>query len=107
MYTRIVSFHVKPNTTDQVRGKVQTQIISSLREQPGFVDYVVLNADNDPSYFLSISFWQTKREAETYHKNVYPRLIGLVTEHLSGRPEVREYNVDVSTFHKIAAGKAA
>lgn len=107
MYTRIVAFHVKPNATESVHRSLQTQIASSLREQPGFVDFLVLNADKDPTYFQSITFWQSKREAETYHKTVYPRLIGLVSEHLSGAPDVREYNVDLSTFHKIAAGRAA
>jgi hypothetical protein len=56
---------------------------------------------------VSISFWKTRQDAEAYHQNTYPRLIALLTPHITHPPTVRNYDVVTSTIHKIAAGKAA
>ncbi len=54
-----------------------------------------------------MTFWKTKDDAETFYKTpefmkIFDRIKTLVDNR-----QVRTFNVETSTFHKIAAGKAA
>jgi heme-degrading monooxygenase HmoA len=56
---------------------------------------------------LALSFWNSKEDAERYHREQYPAIHEMVRHLLEAEPVIRGFNVDSSTTHKIAAGKAA
>jgi len=71
------------------------------------VDETVLASDSDGTRLLALSFWNSREDAERYHREQYPAIHEMVRNLLEGEPVVRTFHVDSSTTHRISAGKAA
>ena len=107
MFTRIVELTVKPGKLNELTSIIQDKIIPTLRKQTGFVDEITLRPDMDTNKLLAISFWNTREDAERYHKTEYPRIQEMIQNLQDGHPVLKLYTVENSTAHKLAAGKAA
>jgi heme-degrading monooxygenase HmoA len=107
MFTRIVEMTTKNGKAREVSRTINDKILSLLRNQPGFVDEVILISDQDPDRLLALSFWNTRQDAERYNRETYPRVIEVLGNLIQGAPYVQTFDVEHSTVHKIAAGKAA
>jgi quinol monooxygenase YgiN len=107
MYTRIVECHVKPGRKQEATAKMTNEVLPILQKQPGFVDMIGLIDEHDPERLLALSFWKTKEDAERYHREHFSHISELLKPMLSSTPNVETYNVETSTTHHIAAGKAA
>jgi heme-degrading monooxygenase HmoA len=107
MYTRFVECRVKPESKDDAINVMRSQILPTLKNSPGFMDLVGLTSDTDTNVLVTISFWKTKQDAERYYRDHYPHNLNLIRTYLIGEPTLRTFNVDTSTMHHIAAGKAA
>jgi heme-degrading monooxygenase HmoA len=68
---------------------------------------MVLVSDRDDNRVVGLSFWNTKEDAEQYHRADYPKVQEILRPLLDGEPVIRTFEVHTSTTHKIAAGKAA
>ena len=68
---------------------------------------MVLVSDKEDNRVVGISFWNTREDAEQYHRSEYPKVQEAVRPLLDAEPVVRTFEVHTSTTHKIAAGKAA
>ncbi len=106
MYTRIVEITLKPGKLNEARDMMNREVAPVLRTQTGFVDSIALVSDTDQNTIVSITMWHTKAEAERYNNAQFPRLIEMI-EPMMTRYNVKTFTVESSTFHKIAAGKAA
>ena len=102
MFTRHVTTKLKPNSAAQLTSVIENEIIPLLRKQKGFRDEVTLVAP-DRSETVSISFWDTKEDAEAYNRTGYPEVLKHLTNVVEGTPRVENFEVANSTFHKIAA----
>jgi heme-degrading monooxygenase HmoA len=71
------------------------------------VDETVLVSDKDDDRVLSLSFWNTKEDAEQYHRVEYQKVHETLQHLLESEPVIRTFDVHTSTTHRIAAGKAA
>ena len=107
MFTRIVECTVKPEKRNELLQRLRNEILPLLQKQPGFVDEVGLVSEHDPERMVAISFWKTREDAERYHRDNFPRVQDIVKSYLEGSMKVETYNVEESTIHRIAAGKAA
>ena len=107
MFARIVESTVKPEKRDELQQRLRNEILPLLQKQPGFVDTVGLVSDQDPERMVSISFWKTREDAERHHRENFSRIQDVVKPYLKGSIQVETYNVEESTIHRIAAGKAA
>jgi quinol monooxygenase YgiN len=107
MFARIVECHVKPDKKDEFNQKLRNEVLPIMQKQPGFVDLIGLTHDSDHEREVAISFWNTKQDAERYHREHYNRIIEMVKPLLKSEPKVETFNVDTSTTHRIAAGRAA
>src|SRR4030095_4571703 len=107
MFARIVEVTTKSENAKQVSNTITHQARPVLKKQAGFVDETVLVSDVEPNRVLAISFWNTKEDAERYHREQYPAIHEMIRPHLDAEPVVRTFDVDTSTAHKIAASKAA
>jgi heme-degrading monooxygenase HmoA len=67
----------------------------------------ILVSDPEPNRVLALSFWNSREDAERYQRDQYPAIHQMVRHLLETEPLIRTFNVDSSTTHKIAAGKAA
>lgn len=107
MFARIVESTVKTDKRDEMQQRLRTELLALLQKQPGFVDEVSLVSDHDPEHMVAISFWKTREDAERHHRENFSRIQDMVKPYLKGPIKVETYNVEESTIHRIAAGKAA
>ena len=107
MFTRIVECHVKPEKKDEFTRKLNQDVLPVLQKQPGFVDLIGLNDENESEHIVAISFWKSKEDADRYHREQYNRISDQLRPLVKQEPTVRTYTVNTSTSHKIAAVKAA
>lgn len=107
MYTRVVEVTAKTGKARELSNTIRDKALPILRKQSGFVDETVLVSDTEPNRVLAISFWHSKEDAERYAREQYPTIQQMLHPHLETEPVIRTFDVDTSTTHKIAAGKAA
>ncbi len=107
MYTRVVELTTKSGKAKELANTINDKVLPILKKQAGFVDETVLVSDAEPNRILALSFWNSKEDAERYHREQYPKISEMLSELLEGRPVIRTFNVDSSTAHRITAGKAA
>lgn len=107
MFTRIVECQVKPDKRDELKDRLRSEVLPLLQKQPGFVDLIGLVSENDSDKIVSISFWNSKQDAERHHRENYNRIVDTLKPYLNGQPRIETFNVDTSTSHRIAAGRAA
>ena len=107
MFTRTVEVTTKSGKAKELSNAINEKVLPILKKQSGFVDETLLVSDTEPNRVLAISFWNTKEDAERYHREQYPAIHEMIRPLLDADPVVRTFNVDSSTTHKIAASKAA
>jgi len=103
MFTRVVEITTKPGKANDVANMIHEKVLPILRKQAGFVDEAVLMADKEPNRVLALSFWNTKEDAERYHREEYQKISDMLSPHVENAPTIRRFNVHTSTWHKIAA----
>ena len=107
MFTRTVEVTAKSGKAQELANTINDKVLPILKKQKGFVDETVLVADKEDNRVLSLSFWNSKEDAERYQQEQYPAIHEMIRHLLEAEPVVRTFNVDSSTTHRIAAGKAA
>ena len=107
MFTRIVEINAKSGRVSELANTINDKVLPILKKQKGFVDETVLVSDKEDNRVVGLSFWNTKQDAEEYHRKEFQNVHELVRQHLDAEPVIRTFEVHSSTTHKIAAGKAA
>ncbi|HYL16755.1 MAG TPA: antibiotic biosynthesis monooxygenase [Terriglobales bacterium] len=107
MYTRVVEFNTKPGKARELCETINDKAVPILKKQAGFVDETVLASDTESNRVLGLSFWNSKQDAERYRREQYPKIHEMLKHLLESEPVIRTFDVQSSTTHKIAAGKAA
>ena len=107
MFTRVVELTSKSGKSKELANTINEKVVPVLKKQRGFVDEMVLVSDGEPNRILGISFWNTREDAEQYHREQFPKIHDSVRHLLETEPGVRTFDVHTSTTHRIEAGKAA
>ena len=107
MYTRVVELTSKSGKSRELATTINDKVLPILKEQAGFVDEAVLASDTEATRVLALSFWNSKEDAERYHREQYSKISEMLSGLLDSPPVIRTFNVDSSTTHRITAGKAA
>jgi heme-degrading monooxygenase HmoA len=107
MFTRTVEITTKSGKARELATIINDKVLPILKKQAGFVDETVLASDTDTNRVLALSFWNSKEDADRYNREQYPAIHEMMRHLLEADPVVRTFNVDSSTTHRIAAGKAA
>jgi heme-degrading monooxygenase HmoA len=107
MFTRVVELEAKPGRARDLCKTISEKALPILRNQPGFVDELVMVSNTQSDRVLAISFWRTQEDAERYNREQYPTVNELIHNQVASAPKVQSFSVDLSTSHRIAAGKVA
>jgi hypothetical protein len=102
MYARNVMIQLKPNSVSEFTQTFEKDILPLLRKQKGFTDEITFLAEGGRDA-VAISLWDGKESADQYSRDTYPQLLEGLMSLVEGTPEVQEYEVGNSTFHKIAS----
>ncbi len=104
MFVRVVEVKTKPGKAREVCSTLHQKVLSTLEAQTGFVDEVVLVSDSEG--ILALSFWNAREDAERYSRDDYAKVSDLIQHLVQSKPTVHAFDVETSTAHKIAKGKA-
>ncbi len=107
MFTRVVECRTKTGKARDFSNTLNEKILPMLRKQPGFVDEITLISTDDPERILALSFWQSAQDAERYNHEQFHHIVEILSPTMETPPTVHTYEVDTSTTHHIAKGKAA
>ena len=107
MFTRVVQLQTRAGKAKEFSTTLNEKVLPILRRQPGFVDEITLISNTEPDRILALSFWQNEAEADRYHREQFPKISEMLDNVLESAPQVETFNVDTSTTHNIAKGKAA
>ena len=107
MYTRVVEITSKSGKARELCNIIEEQVVPILKKQPGFVDETVLVSDTESNRVLGLSFWNSKEDAERYHREQYPKIQETLKPLFETDPVIRTFDVQSSTTHRITARKAA
>ncbi len=102
MYARNVTLHLKANAAPEFTRTLETDVLPIMRKQNGFKDEITFVA-SDGAEAVAISLWDRKESADTYSRDTYPEVLKTLEKVVEGTPEIQNYEVANSTFHKIAA----
>jgi heme-degrading monooxygenase HmoA len=101
MYSRHVSCNLKPIKREELTQMFDREILPLLQKQNGFTDEIAF-VDQDGKQVLAISLWESKESADTYSRETYPQVLKSLSRVIEGTPQVRGYDVAISTFHRAA-----
>jgi quinol monooxygenase YgiN len=98
MYTRIVSFSLKPNASPEFTKLIEQKFVPTLRNEPGFQDLLVFVTPGGPEV-VAISIWDSKDDADSYVRNSYRDILRALEPLIEKKPEVETYQLAYSTLH--------
>jgi heme-degrading monooxygenase HmoA len=107
MFTRVVEIRTKTGKARDFSTTLNEKVLPLLRKQPGFVDEITLFSTREPDRILALSFWQSEKDAQLYNDEQFTKVTEILSPILETPPHIQTYNVDTSTTHHIAKGKAA
>ncbi len=102
MYVRQVRAHYKPDKFDLLNQRFEADVIPLLKKQSGFRDELSF-FDKDKEEAFSMSFWDTKQQADTYARDLYPSVHKKMEGLLEDTPEIRAFEIANSTWYDIHA----
>ena len=102
MFARSVSIRLKPNSVGEFTELIERDALPLLRKQKGFQDEITFVAPNGTDA-IAISIWHQKENADAYSRDAYPALLKSLGKVVEGTPQVHNYEVANSTFHKVAS----
>jgi heme-degrading monooxygenase HmoA len=105
MFVRLVEVKTKPGKAKEVCSMLHDKVLSTLKAQPGFMDEIVLVSDAEG--IRALSFWNTKEDSERYNRDDYAKVSELIQHLVHSKPKLHAFDVETSTCHKIAKGRAA
>src|ERR1700730_5657246 len=74
MFTRVVELTSKSGKAKELSNTINEKVVPILKKQTGFVDETVLVSDTESTRVLGLSFWNSKEDAERYHREQYPKI---------------------------------
>ena len=107
MFARLIEVTAKPGKKDEIFTILTNELLPVLKKQPAFVDIIGLSGDTVDNEGATLELWKTKNEAEMFYKTPEFTKIMDRIKSLVERMDIRTFNVEISTAHKIAAAKAA
>jgi hypothetical protein len=106
MFARNVTLRLRPNSLNEFKRILDSQIIPLLHKQPGFKDLITLALVGGTDV-TAISLWETREHAEAYHTASYGQVMKSLEPLMDGSPKLRIADIVSSTFHELVDSTAA
>lgn len=101
MFTRTIELNLKPETKPAFFKKFKAEVLPILKKTPGFFDLVLLENETEINKIFTISFWETKKNAEYYEKEWYPKVKAILEPFFLTPPVVKFHMVEETFSEKL------
>jgi len=106
MVARLVQVTTKPGQLQEFVKAMAEHNFVILKQQPGFVDAVVLTSDTRGDQLVGIAIWRSKEDAEKYARGQGREVLEAMRPLLQKMPTIRTFNLAASTAHNIGIAQA-
>ena len=89
-FARNVQFQVKNGKETDLNNLFEKEVLPVLRKQEGFQEEVTLIKPKGAHF---ISLWDNRKNADTYEKAIYPKLLEKLNAFIVGTPTVETYDI--------------
>ena len=98
MFVRLTFVKFQPEKIEEVRRLYYDEVIPAMKEQKGLRFVHLLECLEAAGEAISITAWDNKANADTYEgSGLYQELVGKFQPFYSAPPELRSYEVTVSS----------
>ena len=101
MFTRTIELTLKTNMKPEFFKKFKAEAVPILKKTPGFFDVVVLENETEPTKIFCISFWETKKHAQSYETEWYPKVKAMIEIFFANPPVVKYYTLEETFSEKL------
>jgi hypothetical protein len=105
LVARKVAARLKPNSLAEFTNLIEREILPWLRKQAGFLDLITLVVPNGREV-ATITFWDEKKNAQSYNSSGYPEALKILGTLLDGTPYVKTFDVVSSTLQKVSLARS-
>ena len=107
MIARMVQVTTKPGQLQEFVKTMAERNLPILKQQPGFVDAVLLTSDTQPDQLVGIAIWKSKKDAEKYANGQGRQVLEAMRPLLQETPTIRTFTLAAATAYNIGIGHAA
>ncbi len=107
MFARVVEFVPKYEKKDELTKTIKNEVLPILKKQAGFLEILPLFPEMKDEKAVYVTLWAEKRDAERYHKDVFPRVEEIVKPFLTTPITWKLYNVDTTLCEHFVNALAA
>ena len=101
MFTRTIELTLEANTKPEFFKKFKAEVLPILKKTPGFFDLLVLEHDAEMNKIFFLSFWETKKNAEYYEKEWYPKVKAIIEPFFATPPAVKYWTLEEAFSEKL------
>jgi quinol monooxygenase YgiN len=106
MIARLVQVTTKPgHLQDFVKAMAERNFLI-LKQQPGFVDAIVLTSDTHGDQLIGIAIWKSKEDAEKYARGQGREVLEAMRPLVQTMPTIRTFKLAASTAYNIGIAQA-
>ena len=92
MVVRLTSFKVSADNAEEAQKIYNQEVVPEVKKQKGNLDVRLLEPTDDSGEFISLTSWESKADADSYHSSgKYKELVAKI-QGLIGQPVLKTYN---------------
>ncbi|MDP4262975.1 MAG: antibiotic biosynthesis monooxygenase family protein [Bacteroidota bacterium] len=95
MFVRLTYINFLAGRSEEARTIYNGEIAPAVRKQKGNLDCRLLEPVNEADDYISMTLWETREDADTYHSSgVYKKMIERVSDLFSNEPVLKAYSAE-------------
>jgi quinol monooxygenase YgiN len=107
MFARFLELQIKPEKKPELIKVMKNDVLPILKKCHGFFDMIPLELETEPTKFYVMSLWHEKRDAETFHREQFPKVKPMYEQFLTAPVIVKLCHVDETIPMKLVTAVAA
>jgi hypothetical protein len=102
MFARKAFFRLKSiSVSSEFKWTFDNEVLPLLCSQKGFIGELML-ANPGSLERITTSLWESPADAAAYDKNVYPRVLKILSKTIDGKPKMHTFDEVIFTLHNGA-----
>src|SRR6266568_6839742 len=95
MIVRLTYLNFLPEKAEEAKRTYNEEIVAVVKKQKGNLDCRLLEPVDKTDDYISMTVWETKQDADTYHSSgVYRQLVDRVRNLFSKEPVLKVYSAE-------------